>query len=138
MAKTKKEKWYAVKSVDGVEVNKVYMTWGDCQKVVLHHVAVYKSFLSENQADSYLDAMTKQKQADYVQQIEYCVEKKKRLKQLQRQFMLVCQMHCIRCLKIKLRVCTIMNQMLLSTLCGIGVIGESSVDMVYMYLIYIQ
>ncbi len=39
---------YAVKSVDGKELNTVYYTWDECKKVVLGHRSIYKSFTSED------------------------------------------------------------------------------------------
>lgn len=39
---------YAVKSVDGRELNKVYNTWEECKQVVLGHRSIYKSFTSED------------------------------------------------------------------------------------------
>ena len=39
---------YAVKSVDGREVNKVFDTWDECKQVVLGHNSIYKSFPDAN------------------------------------------------------------------------------------------
>ena len=39
---------YAVKSVDGKELNRVYDTWDECKQIVLGHNSIYKSFTSGN------------------------------------------------------------------------------------------
>ena len=85
MAKVKK-KWYAIKAIDGKELNKIVTTWADCKKIVDHHAAVYKSFLSEEEAVSYLKGMTKDKQDKYVEQMKYGREKKKVLKETTKSF----------------------------------------------------
>lgn len=41
---------YAVKAVDGKEVNKVLTNWTECKSLVLGHNAVYKSFKDDEEA----------------------------------------------------------------------------------------
>lgn len=43
---------YAVKAVDGKEVNKVLINWTECKSLVLGHNAVYKSFKDDEEADA--------------------------------------------------------------------------------------
>ena len=43
---------YAVKAVDGKEVNKVLINWTECKSLVLGHNAVYKSFKDDEEAEA--------------------------------------------------------------------------------------
>lgn len=46
---------YAIKSVDGIEYNRIVQTWSECAKIVLHHNAIYKSFPNRTEAQEFLD-----------------------------------------------------------------------------------
>lgn len=58
--KSKKTKYYAIKEGKGVS-NIVVTTWEECSKLVLGYNAVYKSFLSREEADDYLGIVTVKK-----------------------------------------------------------------------------
>ena len=47
---------YAIKTIDGKEVNKKISNWDTCKSLVIGHEAVYKTFRDneENEADQYL------------------------------------------------------------------------------------
>lgn len=49
-----KSMYYAVKSVDGMELNQIFTEWDKCSKVVLHKRAIYKGFQTPLEARSYL------------------------------------------------------------------------------------
>lgn len=49
-------KYYAVRTIDGKVVNKIYTEWSVCQKQVSGHNAIYKSFKSEELAEEYLSS----------------------------------------------------------------------------------
>lgn len=84
MAKVKKEKkkWYAIKAIDGKEIDVIVTTWEECKKIVLKHAAVYKSFPTEEQAKEYLGSMTKEKQEQVLSQAKYCREQRKKVRKV--------------------------------------------------------
>lgn len=49
-----KKKYYAVKSIDGTTVNKIYDTWEECRNVVECHDAKHKSFTTRQEAEDFL------------------------------------------------------------------------------------
>jgi viroplasmin and RNaseH domain-containing protein len=53
MAKKVKQKYYAIKEGKGVK-DKIVTTWSECQKLVLGYPAVYKSFITKDEAMDYL------------------------------------------------------------------------------------
>jgi viroplasmin and RNaseH domain-containing protein len=71
MAKKKKKKWYAIKSLDGKVVNEIVTTWDACKKKVDHHRAVYKSFVSEDEAKNYLNNMSVGQAMEAEKRVEY-------------------------------------------------------------------
>ena len=76
MAKTKAKKWYAIKMVDGEEKNLIVNSWTECSQMVLHHKAVYKSFPTQEEAESYLQMNRKEAEVK-AERMAYCIEKKK-------------------------------------------------------------
>ena len=52
-------KYYAVKSVDGKIVNKVFTDWDSCKAVVSGHHCVYKSFKTMDEVKKFLISGTK-------------------------------------------------------------------------------
>lgn len=50
-----KVKYYAIKTIDGKKVNKIYSTWDECKKIVEHHNAKHKSFKTKEAAEAYLN-----------------------------------------------------------------------------------
>ena len=47
-------KYYAIKSIDGELVNKIYTSWDECKEKVSGHNSIYKSFKTQEQAEEYL------------------------------------------------------------------------------------
>lgn len=58
--KSKRKKYYAIKEGNGVE-NIIVRSWSQCSKLVLGYKAVYKSFLTEEEALKYLDTVDVEK-----------------------------------------------------------------------------
>jgi len=54
---SKRKNFYAIKDGNGVK-NKIVTTWEECQKYVLHYNAVYKGFVSLEEANNYLKNMS--------------------------------------------------------------------------------
>lgn len=75
--KKKKPKWYAVKAIDGKEVNEILTTWDECKRKVEHHASVYKSFFTVEEAKQYLNDMTDEKQKAYLEQAKVMMELKR-------------------------------------------------------------
>ncbi|BBF43935.1 hypothetical protein lbkm_2623 [Lachnospiraceae bacterium KM106-2] len=76
--KKKKRKYYAIKSIDLKEVNLIVTSWEKCKQKVYHHTAVYKSFQTREEADAFLEGMTKAKQERFVNMAKYSMEKRKK------------------------------------------------------------
>ena len=60
MAKQKKQKYYAIKEGKGVK-DKIVRSWAECEKLVKGYPAVYKSFLTEEEALKYLGSVKPEK-----------------------------------------------------------------------------
>lgn len=60
MAKQKKQKYYAIKEGKGVK-DKIVRSWDECEKMVKGYPAVYKSFLTEEEALKYLSTVNPEK-----------------------------------------------------------------------------
>ena len=70
--KNKRQKFYAIKIGKGVE-NKIVTSWEECKGLVQGFPAVYKSFLTIEEAVKYLDTVDVDKVRD---QARYCMENK--------------------------------------------------------------
>lgn len=66
----KKKSFYAVYSIDGKVISKIYTDWNQVKKMVNKHESVYKGFYTEEAAQEYLD--TKNEKAPLLQ---YLAEK---------------------------------------------------------------
>lgn len=79
--KVPKQKWYAIKSLDKVIINKIVTSWDECNAIVKYHTAVYKSFTNEEEAKLFLLGMTEfeaQQKEDRVRiAMETSIEKRK-------------------------------------------------------------
>lgn len=53
MTKNKSKKWYAIKEGNGVK-NKIFTSWGGCEKLVKAYPVVYKGFKTEEETKEYL------------------------------------------------------------------------------------
>lgn len=81
LAKKKLKKWYAIKSIDMNQVDLIVTTWKECEELVSHHKAVYKSFLTKEEAEDYLKNMTRNEQTKIIDQMQYNREKRKERKE---------------------------------------------------------
>lgn len=69
LPKTPKTKYYAIKIQDGVILDKIVTSWDECFPIVNKHSAVYKSFKTLEEANSYLSSMADEearKKADFM------------------------------------------------------------------------
>ena len=73
MSKNKRKKYYAIKEGKGVK-NIIVRSWAECAKLVLGYNSVYKSFLTEEEALSYLNKVDVEKVKD---QTKKGIERKK-------------------------------------------------------------
>lgn len=76
MAKTKKQKYYAIKEGFGVK-NIILENWTETEKLVKGYPSVYKSFFTREEAEKYLDNVDVNKVQD---QMKKGIEHKKKLK----------------------------------------------------------
>lgn len=60
MSKQKKQKYYAIKEGKGVK-DKIVRSWDECEKLVKGYPAVYKSFLTKEEALKYLGSVHPEK-----------------------------------------------------------------------------
>lgn len=79
MAKKVKKKYYAIKEGKGVR-DKIVTTWEECSKLVLGYKAIYKSFVSREEAESYLKGIDDTKIEKMKEQVVMGMEYKKKLK----------------------------------------------------------
>lgn len=75
--KRKVKKYYAIKEGKGV-TNQIVNTWDECKELVLGYPSVYKSFITLEEANRYLQNVNAEKVKG---QAKYGIEKRKKLKE---------------------------------------------------------
>lgn len=67
-----KNKFYAIRTIDGEVVNEIHTEWSECQKRVKGHNVQYKSFTSMEEAKTYLgEYKEEEKEDDIISRGEY-------------------------------------------------------------------